>query len=394
MERKWIIPVIDVNKFLLPLVIALLLFSGTLSQTAYAHGLLDQTTTTCPCNSFGSFSSNVIRFQEFVPTQNGIVSIEVEISSLTLSSANPITVNLRNGDATGAIIGSTSTHTGLPAPNTPGTVHFDFVGPIALTPGNLYTIEMTINDGSSQYLWFRNSGNPYPQGDSWLEQPPILFGADGDRDFTLKTYFTDIPIGGPVFDDNFVHAEWIDPSSSLISPTFFDSFSSSGLELFDVSKVSVPAAGQQGIGSCIDTSCQFIVTNFVDILDTKIIQIDVTWGPTGVPVPSVPEVLCDGQQPPAQFVDGNEIDGFASWTFECQPNPDWEGINFDKDPATIIQRVQIWTTSFDDIPIGGTYIPIDQSALLLAGVQSISMWMIPVVVAGVGIGVFVIKRRN
>jgi len=45
-------------------------------------------------------------------------------------------------------------------------------------------------------------------------------------------------------------------------------------------------------------------------------------------------------------------------------------------------------------PVGGTFIPIDQSALLLAGVQSISMWMIPVVIAGIGIGVFVIKRRN
>jgi len=47
-----------------------------------------------------------------------------------------------------------------------------------------------------------------------------------------------------------------------------------------------------------------------------------------------------------------------------------------------------------DIVIGGTYIPIDQTALLLAGVQSISMWMIPVVIAGIGIGVFVIKRRK
>jgi len=45
-----------------------------------------------------------------------------------------------------------------------------------------------------------------------------------------------------------------------------------------------------------------------------------------------------------------------------------------------------------NVPVGGTYIPIDQSALLLAGVQSISMWMIPVVIAG--IGVFVIKRRK
>jgi len=44
--------------------------------------------------------------------------------------------------------------------------------------------------------------------------------------------------------------------------------------------------------------------------------------------------------------------------------------------------------------VGGINIPIDTSALLLAGVQSISMWMIPVVIAGVGIGIFVIKRRK
>ena len=45
-------------------------------------------------------------------------------------------------------------------------------------------------------------------------------------------------------------------------------------------------------------------------------------------------------------------------------------------------------------PIGGTFVPIDTTALLLASVQSISMWMIPVVVAGIVIGVFVIKRRK
>ena len=44
--------------------------------------------------------------------------------------------------------------------------------------------------------------------------------------------------------------------------------------------------------------------------------------------------------------------------------------------------------------IGGSDVPINTSALLLAGVQSISMWMIPVLVAGIGIGVFLIKRRN
>ena len=47
-----------------------------------------------------------------------------------------------------------------------------------------------------------------------------------------------------------------------------------------------------------------------------------------------------------------------------------------------------------NVPIGGTLIPIDTTALLLAGVQSISMWLIPVVAAGVAIGIFVIKRRK
>jgi len=46
------------------------------------------------------------------------------------------------------------------------------------------------------------------------------------------------------------------------------------------------------------------------------------------------------------------------------------------------------------IIIGGELLSLDNSALLLAGAQSISMWMIPVVITGIGIGVFVIKRRN
>jgi len=49
---------------------------------------------------------------------------------------------------------------------------------------------------------------------------------------------------------------------------------------------------------------------------------------------------------------------------------------------------------FTTIPIGGELLPLDTTALLLAGVQSISMWMIPVIVAGIGIGVFVIKLRK
>jgi len=44
--------------------------------------------------------------------------------------------------------------------------------------------------------------------------------------------------------------------------------------------------------------------------------------------------------------------------------------------------------------VGGEILPINSMALMLAGVQSISMWMIPVVVAGAGIGVFVTMRSR
>jgi len=59
------------------------------------------------------------------------------------------------------------------------------------------------------------------------------------------------------------------------------------------------------------------------------------------------------------------------------------------DPLVVVEQFPTIKRS-----VGGTLIEIDTTALLLAGVQSISMWMIPVVVAGIAIGVFVIKRRK
>ncbi len=56
----------------------------------------------------------------------------------------------------------------------------------------------------------------------------------------------------------------------------------------------------------------------------------------------------------------------------------------------------MWQECLDQLmctAIGGEIIPINTTALLLAGVQSVSMWMIPVI-AGIGIGVVVIKRRS
>jgi len=44
-------------------------------------------------------------------------------------------------------------------------------------------------------------------------------------------------------------------------------------------------------------------------------------------------------------------------------------------------------------PVGGELIPIETTSLLLAGAQSFS-WMIPVVLSGIGIGLFVVSRKS
>jgi len=43
--------------------------------------------------------------------------------------------------------------------------------------------------------------------------------------------------------------------------------------------------------------------------------------------------------------------------------------------------------------IGGKYLPLDNAALLLAGAQTFS-WMIPVVLSGIGIGLFVFRKSE
>jgi len=43
--------------------------------------------------------------------------------------------------------------------------------------------------------------------------------------------------------------------------------------------------------------------------------------------------------------------------------------------------------------VGGNLVPIDSTALLLAGAQTFS-WMIPVILSGIGIGLFVVSRKS
>jgi len=44
-------------------------------------------------------------------------------------------------------------------------------------------------------------------------------------------------------------------------------------------------------------------------------------------------------------------------------------------------------------PVGGEWLPIDTTALLLAGVQTNLAWILPAVVIALGIGLVLVRRR-
>jgi len=48
----------------------------------------------------------------------------------------------------------------------------------------------------------------------------------------------------------------------------------------------------------------------------------------------------------------------------------------------------------ETVVVGGEFLPIDSTALLLAGLQTSAIWMIPVVLSGIGIGLFAVSRKS
>ena len=58
---------------------------------------------------------------------------------------------------------------------------------------------------------------------------------------------------------------------------------------------------------------------------------------------------------------------------------------------TNIQTIIVTTST---TLVGGEFLPIDSTALLLAGAQMTAAWLIPVLVAGAGIGLFVVSRKS
>ena len=148
----------------------------------------------------------------------------------------------------------------------------------------------------------------------------------------------------------------------------------------------------------VGLACHIHVPNFDDLFNTKLIRINVHWSGPVQPVtdnvkPSPGATSEDCIRGPLVVVnaDGSQGDGhfYEDWT--CHPNPDNERIWFSLDPRTSLTRVLVDSISLDRF-VAGSMTPIDTTMVLVASAQSTSAWMIPVIVAGIGIAVVIARK--
>jgi hypothetical protein len=204
--------------------------------------------------------------------------------------------------------------------------------------------------------------------------------------------------GGPVvepddrFEDNWVHAQWVadvvDVDADAISgqqpPDRFvwDEDSPYNLERIRTH------------GGCEGPDCSFTLPNFVDDLDTKLIKIMVNYDPRAPVPPGSPSVVCFDERPSrGELVRDDATRGQTIWEFICHPNPDSETISFTN--VRGLQSVIIWTTSYDESkPVAGELLSLNSSALVVAGLTSSAVWMIPTLAGIAGAGIYLVKLRT
>jgi len=79
--------------------------------------------------------------------------------------------------------------------------------------------------------------------------------------------------------------------------------------------------------------------------------------------------------------------------------PDVEPIPFSDDVTsdTFVKLCVVATKTLplppDDGPVGGEFLPIDSTALVLAGLQTSAIWMLPVLAGAAGVGAYYIRTR-
>jgi len=151
------------------------------SGIAFAHGNIDQS------NPGGIGGSQILAHmpvgQEFTPSQDILVAVDVKLGLATDEGSDTITVNIRKGTITSPIL-ATASQVVAPCPDTPpfscGLVHFDFPAPLLVNPGDTYVLELQAT--KQTHAWTRDDGG-YPAGVAILQgvvEPAF--------DFSFQTY--------------------------------------------------------------------------------------------------------------------------------------------------------------------------------------------------------------
>jgi len=144
--------------------------------------------------------------------------------------------------------------------------------------------------------------------------------------------------------------------------------------------VNVWDSNQPGVGNLLGSSTVNIDTTGTDFLNPITVHLDFS------PIPIVP-----GNIHALQFIVGDPNDTLeASCDFSGQTDAYTGGIAWQ---GVLIPDCDFgFVTYFGDV-VGGELLPIDSTALMLAGLQSSAIWMLPVLAGAAGVGAYYIKTR-
>jgi hypothetical protein len=137
---------------------------------AAAHGTPDQTSVEDGASSV-LLSYALPVGQSFVPSAPQLLTVKIGLFD---SGGGDLTVKIRQGSMIGAVLGEISG----PTPTGNNVVaHFDFPAPVAVTPGQVYVIELL----TSAIMHVFNGATSYPAGNAFL------FGAPAGSDLVFQT---------------------------------------------------------------------------------------------------------------------------------------------------------------------------------------------------------------
>jgi hypothetical protein len=128
-------------------------------------------------------SNNIPQWQEFIPTKNNLVKVEIKIKQANMESS-PLILEIHNPYGYKLTYQEINTSE---IPDVPSWVSFDFPD-ISVYPGGTYFINV-LYKGIGEYAWYGTWEDKYPNGGS---------SRDPDWDFCFRTYTRNFPPNQPI----------------------------------------------------------------------------------------------------------------------------------------------------------------------------------------------------